>query len=374
MSHKPLREGFTTGSAASAAAKAAATLLLTGQTCTCISIPLPPGQSPDLRLDIPIAELEQTQDGQAAWATVIKDGGDDPDATHGAAIRCRVAWSASVAPGEVGVEGGEGVGRVTRPGLPVAVGQPAINPAPRKQIEAALREALGESIRQTSCGLLATVCVPDGERLAAKTMNPRLGIVDGISILGTRGTVKPFSHEAYQATIREALDVARADGLDVLACSTGRGSERLLRAAKPKLPDLAFVQVADFYGFTLREAASRGFQDLSWGCYFGKFVKMSQGLDNTHAHAAPLDFEALAATLAAAGLPAAVVTAARQANTARQVWGLVALHAQSTKVLHTLGRQAVASAQALLPNSARCPRLSYYVFDFGGKLLGRFGE
>lgn len=382
---RPLRHGFTTGSAASAAAKAATLLLFGAGRRALLSIPCPPPLNraepvaPRKRLDIPIQDAGLSADG-LAWAEVIKDGGDDPDATHGAAIRCLVRLCPEVERGELRIEAGEGVGRVTRPGLPVPVGQPAINPAPLAQIRAALREALTEALPDGGAslpsGLLATVTVKDGERIAAKTMNPRLGVLGGISILGRTGTVKPFSHEAYQATIHDALSVASAAGFTTAACSTGRTSERLLSAACPELPELCFVQIADFYGYALRAAAEFGFQELRFGCYFGKFVKMAQGLDSTHAHAAPLDFALLTERAREAGLPEPLLAEARAANTARQVWEMLETAESKTALLAALGRAAAQAAKGLAGPSERGAglRLRYYVFDFNGERLGSFGD
>jgi cobalt-precorrin-5B (C1)-methyltransferase len=376
--NRPLRHGFTTGSAASAAAKAATLLLLGADAPTPLSIPCPPPLNraepaePRKRLEIRIERAEQDADGRA-WAEVVKDGGDDPDATHGALIRSQVSLCPELAPDELRIEGGEGVGRVTRPGLPVPVGQAAINPAPLAQIRAAVREAVAEAGRVPSSGLLVTVSVKDGERIATKTMNPRLGVLGGISILGRTGTVKPFSHEAYQATIHDALSVASAAGLETAACSTGRTSERLLAQACPELPELCFVQIADFYGYALRAALDFGFQELRFGCYFGKFVKMAQGLDSTHAHAAPLDFALLAERAQEAGLPAPVVEAAAQANTARQVWEMLETPEHKNALLATLGRAACLAAKDLASGVGGL-RLRYYVFDFNGDALGVFEE
>ena len=349
-----LRQGFTTGSAAAAAAKAALSFLLTGEVPAVADIPLPPGG----RLAVPVESVvavreEDTSRGvstrspdaregagcapcRSARATVVKDAGDDPDATHGAHISTLATlWpgggpdaylpegSARSSPGQgrVDIEGGSGVGRVTLPGLPVPVGMAAINPVPLAQIERAAREALeasGESGR-----VRLVIEVENGLALARNTLNPRLGVVGGISILGTQGIVKPFSLEAWKATIDSGLEVARASGTATAALSTGRRGERLLMARRPDLPELAFVQAADFFAYATQRAVGLGFTEIVWGCFFGKLVKMAQGLPSTHAHAAPTDFAALAELAGLAGADGGVRQEVARANTARHALEIV---------------------------------------------------
>ena len=254
-----LREGFTTGSAGTAAAMAAFGRLLGLEFPAAVDCPLPPfaetpGEPPTAagRLNIPLAAVTLS-DGRAT-AAVIKDGGDDPDATHRARIEAEAELlaPADAAPGggEILVpgfpllllRGGPGVGRVTLPGLPVAVGEPAINPVPRRQIQAGLREVA--ALRGYKGGVRVTLSVPDGENIARRTLNPRLGITGGISILGTHGTVRPYSHDAWKASILEGLSVARAVNCPRVFLSTGRRSERLLQNIFPLDREQAFVQPA----------------------------------------------------------------------------------------------------------------------------------
>ncbi|MGE4298289.1 MAG: cobalt-precorrin-5B (C(1))-methyltransferase CbiD [Desulfovibrionaceae bacterium] len=364
----PLREGFTTGSAAAAAAKAATLCLLTGAAPETVDIPLPPDAGPD-RLTIPIAACEPLPQGMRA--SVTKDGGDDPDATHGATVEAEVRLDFTGESGHIMVHGGKGVGRVTLPGLPVAVGEAAINPGPRAQIAAAVGEALATAPGPAPAAQV-TVSVPEGERIAAKTLNPRLGIVGGVSILGTRGTVRPFSHEAWEATIRQGLNVAKAAGCGTVGLATGRRTERLLMARRPDLPALACIQAADFYGLALREAAARGFRAAVWSCFFGKLVKMAQGHFYTHAATAPIDFDLLAqwccAPLDGPGVDHATAHAIAGANTARQVLDI--LHAEASPVrdaaLGTVARHAARLGRTWAGDHMA---LSYYLFDFDGNLL-----
>ncbi|MYL81637.1 cobalt-precorrin-5B (C(1))-methyltransferase [Desulfovibrio aerotolerans] len=354
----PLREGFTTGTAAAGAAKAATLLFLTGLAPATVDVPLPGGA----RMILPVAAARL--DGDGATASIIKDAGDDPDVTHGAAIGCRVTRLAGAAAGTVLVDGGEGVGRVTLPGLPVAVGLAAINPAPKAQIAAAVAEAA------TACGyaggLAAVVTVAGGAELARKTLNPRLGIIGGLSILGASGIVRPFSHDAWQTSITEALDVARALCHDTVGFSTGRRSEALLRMAEPGLPETALMQAADFFAFALAEAAKRHFGRIVWAAFGGKLVKMAQGLENTHAHRGDTDFSALAGWCAAAGWPAELAQAAAGANTARHALEMAPSPAAKTALVDVLAGEALAHMRRF---AGPGPALTLLVFDFDGALL-----
>jgi cobalt-precorrin-5B (C1)-methyltransferase len=356
----PLREGFTTGTAASGAAKAAALLLLIGHAPDVVDTPLPGGG----RMKLPVAEARC--EGDAAVATIIKDGGDDPDATHRARISCRVTFAGDAKPGEVLVDGGEGVGRATLPGLPVAVGLAAINPAPRAQIAAAVAEAATEA--GYGGGLSAVVTVADGQRLAQKTLNPRLGIVGGISILGVSGIVRPFSHDAWEASIAEAMDVAKALGHDTIGFSTGRRSEALLQKAMPHLPETACIQAADCFGFALEQAAERGFRAIVWAAFCGKLVKMAQGLANTHAHRGDTDFSALADWCAAAGWPKALTNQAASANTARHAFEMAETPEAKAALAGVLADEALRHMRRFAGDA---PELTLLVFDFDGAELCR---
>lgn len=326
----PLREGFTTGSAATAGVVAALHLLLRGEQPGSVRIPPPPRAEIQTPLRVPVASCASgpAPDVQAlvarcpavlsvAHACVIKDGGDDPDATHKAEIRATVALLAApvppadaipldAAPLPLHLVGGPGIGRVTLPGLPVPVGQPAVNPAPREQLCAAVRELLSSLPPPPgAAALLCVLSVPEGRAIAAHTFNPRLGIVEGISILGTQGTVRPFSHAAWQASIAQGIAVAEASGCPGLGMSTGRRSEKLLMARYPGWPAQSFVQVADFAAFSLEQAGRSSLPLLVWGCFFGKAVKLAQGHASTHAKDAALDMERLAALCAAQGVTGA---------------------------------------------------------------------
>ncbi|HDM75315.1 MAG TPA: cobalt-precorrin-5B (C(1))-methyltransferase [Deltaproteobacteria bacterium] len=360
---KKLRTGFTTGTAAAAAAKAAVLFLGGINGLKTIDTPLPSGG----RLQIPVASVKREHNG--ASALVIKDAGDDPDVTHRAKIWCRVGIDKTGPSGQVLIEGGRGVGRVTKPGLPVAVGESAINPEPRKQITEAVREALQEANLEGS--VTVTVHVPRGEEIARKTLNPRLGIMGGISILGTRGTVLPFSHQAYKDTITLAMDVARARSLDTIVLSTGGRSERLAGELLGNMPEEAFVQVADFFEFSLKEAARRGFKHIILSCFFGKLVKMAQGCKYTHARKSSLDLQALSGWCLEEGMPPQDAKKVAIANTAIEALGIILEADQSDKIISRVLQEALRSAKEYVGPG---PSLEYLLFSMQGELLGKMTD
>ena len=297
-------------------------------------------------------------------ATVIKDAGDDPDVTHKAKIRSTLCLVAEGRPGDIVIEGGKGVGRVTRPGLPVPVGEPAINPAPRRQIKEAVQEGLLEAGMKGAVSVI--IDVVNGEKIAQKTLNPRLGILGGISILGTRGTVKPFSNKAYRDTITVSMDVARAEGLDIIALSTGGKSEGFLKQLWPQLPEVSFIQVADFFSFSLKEAVRRGFQEILYACFFGKLIKMAQGHPYTHARKSQIDFSLLAGWCSSLGMERGKTQAIMKANTGREVRGIIRGDVHGKEILHDIVKRAMKSARRYAGPS---PNITYTLFDFEGDLL-----
>ena len=362
-----LRTGFTTGSAAAAGAKAALLVLL-GQAdgIDKVEIPLPE----EGRITIPIDEVMIFKN--RARAVVIKDAGDDPDVTDGARIVSVVSLAPVSGASEVIIKGGHGVGKVTRPGLPIKVGEPAINPGPRKQIVRAVKEVLQEAGRNYR--VIITIEVPEGEEIAKKTLNPRLGIVGGISILGTRGTVIPYSNEAFQATISLALDVAVASGSKIICLSTGRKSGKYLRMCYPALPLISeeiFVEVGDFFAFSLKEVRARKFEQVFYGCFFGKLIKMAQGFESTHAKYGKIDFDLLARWIKEQGVSKAKAELARRANTARQVLEIILEDPAGPGVLSCITRKAIASARRFLGPG---PKLIFHLFEMDGRLLVKEGE
>lgn len=370
---KKLREGFTTGTAASAAAKAA-TLVLLGlsgpnpKQNRSIDVPLPSG-APNDRYTVPLHAIEQN--GNIVTATVIKDGGDDPDATHKACILAHVRFmdeQTNTTKEKISLIGGQGVGRVTLPGLPVPPGEPAINPAPRRQIIMAVQEAL--DLAGASQCLGVTIEVPEGESIARKTMNPRLGIVGGISILGTRGTVRPFSHESWRATIRQGLSVARQAGLADMVFTTGGRSERFYREHAPVHPALGVVQAADFFQFSMEQAADFGFTHVAWSLFFGKLVKHAMGFASTHAADARIDFPLLARWFAEAGVAPQVCRETAQSITAMAALNLIRSDPAADRAIADIADRARRNA---LDFALRRVDVAYFVFDFDGNLLHSVG-
>jgi cobalt-precorrin-5B (C1)-methyltransferase len=297
----PLRRGWTTGACAAAAARAAFAALLTGAFPDPVTIRLPRGQKPSFAL-----ALAELHDGRAR-AGVVKDAGDDPDVTHGATIVAEVAWGP--AGSGIAFAAGEGVGTVTRPGLQLAVGEPAINPAPRAMIREALAD-LAEANGAPPPDIRVTLAIPGGERLAAKTMNARLGIVGGLSILGTTGIVVPYSCSSWVHSIHRGIDVARAAGLGHIAAATGSTSERAVQQLYA-LPEHALIDMGDFVGGTLKYLRNHPVGRLTLAGGFAKMAKLAAGHLDLHSSKSRVDPAMLADMLAACGADGGTLAAAR---------------------------------------------------------------
>jgi cobalt-precorrin-5B (C1)-methyltransferase len=329
-----LRRGWTTGACAAAAARAAFTALLSGRFPDLVSIRLPRGATASFPLAL--AELGEGR----ARAGIVKDAGDDPDVTHGALVVASIAWAA---PGSgIGFAAGEGVGTVTRAGLPLAVGEPAINPAPRAMISDALIEAAEESGAPPP-DVTVTIAIPGGERLAEKTMNARLGIVGGLSILGTTGVVVPYSCSSWIHSIRSGIDVARAAGLDHIAASTGATSERAVQRLYD-LPDHALIDMGDFVGGTLKYLRGHPVARLTIAGGFAKLAKLAGGHLDLHSARSRVDTAALGAMLAALGADNATVDAARAAAGAAEILALAGGREGALARLVAAGAREVALA------------------------------
>jgi len=276
-----LRRGWTTGACAAAATKAALIQWWGEETPQKVTLILPKGDvfEPEVHSCAP------TETG--AGATIIKDAGDDPDVTHGAAITVSVGPSA----GGVTFHAGDGVGTVTKPGLPIPVGDPAINPVPRAMMDEVVAELAATYARAPDVAI--TVAVAGGAELAAKTWNPRLGITGGISILGTTGIVRPFSCAAWIASIHRGIDVARADGLAHVAGCTGATSEKVVQGLYD-LPDHAMLDMGDFAGGMLKYLAKHPIKRVTIGGGIGKMTKLAQGAMDLHSGRSQVDFNRLA--------------------------------------------------------------------------------
>ncbi len=346
MSRKPqgnLRRGWTTGACATAATKAALMRLWGGDFPQKVTITLPRGETPD----IAVAHRDSGEDW--AEAGVTKDAGDDPDVTHGALIVVRVRASE----GGVVFRAGEGVGIVTRPGLPVPVGEPAINPVPRRMMVETVEDCAATYSRATDIEI--TVSVPGGRELALKTWNPRLGIAGGLSILGTTGIVRPFSCAAWIASIHRGIDVARAEGQAHVAGCTGATSEKAVQEIYG-LPDFAMLDMGDFVGGMLKYLRKHPVDRLTIGGGIGKMTKLAQGALDLHSGRSQVDFAALAEMAGRPDLAAA--------GTALHAYELA-----GAPMAEAVAQRAKATAEAALDGSGI--RVDTVVIDRVGKVLAR---
>jgi cobalt-precorrin-5B (C1)-methyltransferase len=302
------RTGFTTGACSAAAARAAVIGLVTGLVPERVECLLPNGDV------VTFAVNDGRCDGQSAHAMVIKDAGDDPDCTDKAHLTADVRLLPDQ-PGQVLLTGGEGVGIVTMQGLGLTVGLHAINPVPRRNIEANVRAA-GAALLDDA-GLEVTISVPQGEQMAKKTTNARLGILGGISILGTTGIVKPYSTAAWRASVVQGVHVAGTLGHGVVVLTTGGRTEKFVMGELPHLPEAAFVQMGDFLRYAMGAAVKAGLKQVVIGGMVGKLTKIAQGETITHAGRADVNTGLLADLAVELGAPPEVCDDIRQAKTAR---------------------------------------------------------
>ena len=361
-----LRFGWTTGTCATAAVNAAYTAMLTGQFPDRVTIITPSGKNADLAVaETATGKLDGGSEGGRSWfrAGIIKDAGDDPDVTHGAMI-CATLRAASPGSG-ISFHRGEGIGVVTKPGLPVEVGDPAINPVPRQMMRdavAALAAALGgpEDVE-------IEISVPGGDVIAKKTWNPRLGIEGGISILGTTGVVRPFSCSAWIASIHRGIDVARANALPHVMGSTGSTSEGWGRDAYG-LPDIALIDMGDFVGGMLKYMRQHPVPNLSILGGFGKMVKLAQGAIDLHSARSQVDFASLAEVAARHGMDAQQVTAANSVLEVSQMADDLQRGALASDI-------AAAALQTAMTHLRGAPTfVEVVVVGRDGSLLGRAGS
>jgi cobalt-precorrin-5B (C1)-methyltransferase len=341
MNRKNLRHGYTTGACAAAAARGAVLMLRDQHLHDEVDIILPRGETVRFRLH------GQLFTQNSAVCFVVKDAGDDPDVTHGAEIHAQAMLAEASGDGAVIIRGGAGVGRVTKPGLAVPVGEWAINPVPRRMITTAVNEVLS-----LHCPLFAGHCAPvvphvtisitNGEELAKKTLNARLGIIGGLSILGTTGIVRPISSQAWTDTIDASIDVALACGCSTLVLSTGRTSERAAQrffsrvegsamsraptetppvpCAFCPLPDEAYIMMGDHVGHTLRACESKGVRNVVLAAQFAKLLKIACNHEQTHVSSSTLDLRTLADWLKGSPRVSHLASLASRSATAREVF------------------------------------------------------
>jgi cobalt-precorrin-5B (C1)-methyltransferase len=406
------RTGYTTGSNAAAAAKAATIALLTGQWPETVTITLPIGETATMTpveqelttadpFDTPFGRRagrrpqtgpppqpspsqarKRGREGVAvggrrsavgeAYCCMVKDAGDDPDVTHGALICARVRWAET--PG-ITLEGGEGVGRVTLPGLGLEVGGPAINPVPRQQI----RDNVTDAVREVrpdepsfleKHGLEVIISVPAGAELAKKTLNPRLGIIGGISILGTTGKVFPYSTAAWRASVIQAVEVAAKNSVAKVALATGGRSERFAMRIFPELPKVAFVELSVFTGDALKTCITHGVRSAAFVGMIGKMVKTAQGHMTTHVAGNQVDFKFLAQVCRDSGAPEELVQAIATANTGRHFLELCQ-EWRFTAPVQRVVDLALASCEKFIRDQDGAMEVEVILVDFDGTVLAR---
>lgn len=352
---RALRSGFTTGSCAAAAAKAATAALYTGEAQAAVEIGLPNRQ----RVQFTVARTVESHGG--VLCGVIKDAGDDPDVTHGAEI-CAIVSPSSSGSG-IMLEGGGGIGRVTKLGLGLSIDDPDITEIPRRMILQAVSEVLSGT---DNIGARVVITVPGGEELAKKTLLERLGVVGGIGILGTTGIVKPYSTAAFRASISQAIDVAIAAGADEVVFTTGGQSEKFAQRLL-SLPEEAFVQMGDFVGFAMREAGRKRLRKATIVGMIGKLSKIADGKKMTHAAGSEVNMDMLADMMQELGAPATVVELVARANTGRRALE-IAVEQGFSHVADLVCKRAAHYCQSYAP---RLIDTVVILTDFAGAPLGQ---
>jgi cobalt-precorrin-5B (C1)-methyltransferase len=360
------RTGFTTGACSAAAAKAAVLGLLTGEVPATVCARLPNGQ--DVCLPVIDGRVAGTGLERSAHAAIVKDAGDDPDVTHGAHLTADVRLLPRRR-SEIVIKGGAGVGIVTKPGLGLELGGPAINPVPQRNIRENVLAAAGELLAYD--GLEVTISVPGGEEMAKRTLNARLGIIGGISILGTSGIVRPYSTAAFRASVIQAIEVAARQGQRQLALTTGGRTEKFAMRELPELDESCFVQMGDFVKAAFATATQCGVTQVYVGAMVGKLTKMCQGLAVTHAWKAAVDRGILAAAAREVGAPDDLVEEIRAAETARFAAERLAAIGLAEAFHRVLAGRAIRSLKSRYPGDYR---LTVLVCDCEGNLICRVDE
>ncbi len=349
---KQLRSGYTTGACAAAATLGAAMFLRDSQPPQEIWLPMPGGDRARFVFERCVLE------GDSAVASVIKDAGDDPDVTHGVEICARLS---RLADQEIEFAAGIGVGTITKPGLALRVGEPAINPVPRQMIETALRTIFAEG------GFRIEIFIPEGLERAAKTMNERLGIVGGLSILGTTGIVRPISHKAWTDTLEVALDVARASGSGDIVLSTGRSSETAAQGYLPELPEEAFVMMGDHIGYCLEACARKKVFALTLSGQFAKLVKIACGHPQTHVRNSRLDLRQVVHWAREINLDPADISRLELAHTARDIF---TQFGADSVLIDKVAAEALLQCRKILPEA----HLQLLLVDYRGRIARHFTD
>lgn len=356
-----LRTGYTTGTCAAAATKAALSALVSGDKLRKVNVSLPK----DKHIVIDIAWIKFVNE-KSVTASVIKDGGDDPDVTNGAEIWSTVSLLESS--NKIMIDGGIGVGRVTKPGLGLEIGKAAINPTPLKMINQAIEEIL-EKQQKNRYGLSILISVPKGEEIAKRTDNPRLGIIGGISILGTTGIVIPYSTASFAASIRQSIDVSIAMGSDSVILTTGGRSEDFARSIfGNSVADHAYIQIGDFIGFSIKQCAIKKIKKAYVIGFIGKLTKMAMGVKQTHVKGSNVDMNFLATLANRCGANNDLVKKIKLANTARHVGELI--DQSGLSMFYDVLCEEVCNH--LSKDSPSDLKIKIILLDFTGKVIGNF--
>ena len=351
-----LRTGFTTGSCATAASKACILAIQNQKIIENVDIILPKRS----RLEIKIDSCEFTTN--SARCSVIKDGGDDPDVTHGAAIFVNVELTNVKK--DIEIDGGEGVGRVTKPGLGLEIGSAAINPTPKKMILENVKE-VGEELLEKN-GIRVVVSVPKGKELGPKTDNPRIGIMGGISILGTSGIVIPYSTASFAAAIRQQISVVNTMNDDNVVLTTGGRSEDFARKIID-LPDHSFIQMGDFSGYTIKQCAKQELKKAYVAGFIGKLAKMAAGVKQTHVKGGKVDMKFLSELAKRCNAGEDTISKILGANTARNVQEIII----EDKIDGFFDEVTKEACIQMRQHSEEKIPVEVILFDFDGTVLSR---
>jgi cobalt-precorrin-5B (C1)-methyltransferase len=357
-----LRTGWTTGTCASAAAKAATEALATRRAPDVVEVALPSGRRVTFAVDSCLVHADRAE------AVVIKDAGDDPDVTHGARLTATARWRDE--PG-IELDGGVGVGVVTKPGLGLELGGPAINPVPRRMIE----QAVGESVDLKTRGVRVVISVPGGETMARKTTNRRLGILGGISILGTTGIVRPFSTASWRASVEQAVSVMGAQGERTLVLCTGGRTEKGAMRLLPQLSEVCFVEVGDFTGAALRKAVEHGVTQVVFVGMAGKLTKLASGVLMTHYTRSKVDTELLGEITRAMGGSEELSAQVAAANTARHAYELWEAEGLLGRAGRELCRRVAGVLEEFTAEAGRTIAAQVVLVDFTGqRMIAMYGR
>jgi cobalt-precorrin-5B (C1)-methyltransferase len=353
---KKLKTGFTTGTSATAAAMAALLSIINQTKIENIDVKLPKGSS--IKIPIHLCEFEKIK----ARCSVIKDGGDDPDVTHGAEIIVDLSFTDKK--NEIEIDGGEGVGIVTKPGLGLEINKAAINPVPKKMIKENLTEVAGNLLLEK--GIKVIISVPKGKELGPKTDNPRIGILHGISILGTSGIVIPFSTASYAASIRQNLDVAIAMGNDTVVLTTGGRSEDFSKKIID-LPEHCFVQMGDFSGYTIQQCSKKNIKKAYVVGFIGKLSKLAAGVKQTHVKGSKVDMKFLSELARNCGANQTIIEKIKKANTARHVSEII----KENNITGYFEEICAETYKHMKKHSEEKVSLEVILFDFDGNILAK---